>query len=186
MATTFSFCTSQRSCEALKGDEACLLKNSQEKESYEKRSANAAVSECDRQPFEPENGSKRRIADRLLPFRRRIGSRLELRSVKGYAGHWDGWRALRVLTDISESDSVQTGDILVTTATNIGWVKVFPKLSAIVTDIGAPLSHAAIVARELGIPAVVGCGNATTVIRSGDRILVDGTQGYVSHIEKRS
>ena len=106
-------------------------------------------------------------------------------TVKGYAGASGRVEGIaRVLTDISESDSIETGDILVTTATNIGWVKVFPKLSAIVTDIGAPLSHAAIVARELGIPAVVGCGNATTVIRTGDRILVDGTLGFVSRIEE--
>jgi pyruvate,water dikinase len=50
---------------------------------------------------------------------------------------------------------------------------------AIVTDVGAPLSHAAIVARELGIPAVVGCGNATMRLRTGDRVCVDGGQGVV-------
>ena len=47
------------------------------------------------------------------------------------------------------------------------------------TDIGAPLSHAAIVARELGIPAVVGCGNATALLKTGDKVLVDGGQGIV-------
>ena len=52
-------------------------------------------------------------------------------------------------------------------------------MSAIVTDIGAPLSHAAIVAREFGIPAVVGCGNAVTLIKTGDRIRVDGINGLV-------
>jgi len=105
-------------------------------------------------------------------------------TVKGYAGASGRVEGIaRVLTDISESDCIQAGDILVTTATNIGWVKVFPKLSAIVTDIGAPLSHAAIVARELGIPAVVGCGNATTVIRTGDHIRVDGTTGFVSFVK---
>jgi len=49
----------------------------------------------------------------------------------------------------------------------------------VVTDVGAPLSHAAIVARELDIPAVVGCGNATTRLHSGDRIRVDGDKGTV-------
>ena len=48
-----------------------------------------------------------------------------------------------------------------------------------ITDVGAPLSHAAIVARELGIPAVVGCGNATMVLQTGDRVRVDGTAGTV-------
>ena len=55
----------------------------------------------------------------------------------------------------------------------------FPRAAAIVTDVGAPLSHAAIVARELGIPAVVGCGNATMRLNDGDRVLVDGGQGVV-------
>ena len=66
-----------------------------------------------------------------------------------------------------------------TTATNIGWTTVFSRAAAIVTDIGAPLSHAAIVAREFGIPAVVGCGNATEVLKTGDRVRVDGVTGVV-------
>ena len=53
-----------------------------------------------------------------------------------------------------------------------------------VTDVGAPLSHAAIVARELGIPAVVGCVNATTQLRTGDRVMVDGAGGRVQILER--
>jgi pyruvate,water dikinase len=53
----------------------------------------------------------------------------------------------------------------------------------VVTDVGAPLSHAAIVARELGIPAVVGCGNATTRLSTGDRIRVDGGLGTVTRLD---
>ena len=89
----------------------------------------------------------------------------------------------RVIYDISEAEKLQDGEILVTTATNIGWTVIFPKASAVVTDIGAPLSHAAIVAREFGIPAVVGCGNATTLIRTGDKIKVDGAAGTVKIIK---
>ena len=88
----------------------------------------------------------------------------------------------RVLGDISEADTLVKGEILVTTATNIGWTTIFPKVSAIVTDIGAPLSHAAIVAREFGIPAVVGYRNAVTLIKTGDRIRVDGINGLVYKI----
>lgn len=55
----------------------------------------------------------------------------------------------------------------------------FSRAAAIITDIGAPLSHAAIVARELGIPAVVGCGNATARLNTGDRVIVDGGHGIV-------
>ena len=63
--------------------------------------------------------------------------------------------------------------------TDIAWTMLFPRAAAIVTDVGAPLSHAAIVARELGIPAVVGCGDATMRLKTGDRVRVDGGQGRV-------
>lgn len=173
--------------QALKGDELVFEKIPKRRESYENALQMPPFPNVIVGRFEPEKWVQKENR-RSDYYRFGEESVVDLNcSVKGYAGALGRVEGIaRVLTDISESDSVQTGDILVTTATNIGWVKVFPKLSAIVTDIGAPLSHAAIVARELGIPAVVGCGNATTVIRSGDRILVDGTQGYVSHIEKRS
>ena len=61
--------------------------------------------------------------------------------------------------------------------------RVFPRIAAVVTDVGAPLSHAAIVARELGIPAVVNCGDATARLQSGDRVRVDGTHGTVEILE---
>ncbi len=70
-----------------------------------------------------------------------------------------------------------------TTVTNIGWTPLFPRAAAVVTDVGAPLSHAAIAARELGIPAVVGCGNATTRLHTGDRLRVDGERGTVEVLE---
>ena len=78
---------------------------------------------------------------------------------------------------------LEPGEILVTSQTNIGWTLFFPKAAAVVTDVGAPLSHAAIVARELGIPAVVNCGDATARLRTGDRVRVDGTQGVVEILE---
>jgi phosphoenolpyruvate synthase/pyruvate phosphate dikinase len=59
----------------------------------------------------------------------------------------------------------------------------FPRAAAVITDVGASLSHAAIVARELGIPAVVGCGNATTRLRTGDRVRVDGAKGLVEIVK---
>jgi pyruvate,water dikinase len=78
------------------------------------------------------------------------------------------------------------GEVLVTGHTNIGWTSLFPRAAAVVTDVGAPLSHAAIVARELGIPAVVGCGNATTQLVTGDRVRVDGSRGIVEIIVQSS
>ncbi len=101
--------------------------------------------------------------------------------VKGFAGASGVVTGtVRVIDDVSRIDELQQGEILVTRATNIGWTVAFHKVSAIVTDIGAPLSHAAIVAREFGIPAVVGCSNATTVLKTGDVVKVDGEKGTVT------
>ncbi len=91
---------------------------------------------------------------------------------------------VRRLDSLDRADQFQPGEILVTTQTNIGWTPLFPRAKAIVTDVGAVLSHAAIVARELGIPAVVGCGDATMRLNSGDRVRVDGGQGIVSILNK--
>jgi pyruvate,water dikinase len=85
----------------------------------------------------------------------------------------------RVIPSPEQGDRLQPGDILVTTVTNVGWTPLFPRAAAVVTDLGAPLSHASIVARELGIPAVVGTGNATMRLRDGDRVRVDGERGTV-------
>lgn len=95
----------------------------------------------------------------------------------GAAGVVEG--TARVLRTPEDAARLGDGEILVTTVTNIGWTSIFPRAAAVVTDVGAPLSHAAIVARELGIPAVVGCGNATTLLHSGDRVRVDGSHGTV-------
>ncbi|UCF60633.1 MAG: hypothetical protein JSV37_12840 [Anaerolineaceae bacterium] len=83
-----------------------------------------------------------------------------------------------------EGDRLQTGEILVARMTNVGWTPIFPRAGAVVTDIGSSLSHAAIVARELGIPAVVGCGDATIRLKTGDRVQVDGGRGIVEILEK--
>ncbi|MBF8190886.1 pyruvate, phosphate dikinase [Nonomuraea sp. K274] len=85
----------------------------------------------------------------------------------------------RVLSGPDEGERLKPGEILVTTLTNVGWTPMFPRAAAVVTDMGAPLSHASIVARELGIPAVVGTGNATMRLHDGDRIRVDGERGTV-------
>jgi phosphohistidine swiveling domain-containing protein len=99
----------------------------------------------------------------------------------GAAGVVEG--TVRVLRSVDEGEQLQPGEILVTTVTNIGWTPLFPRAAAVVTDVGAPLSHAAIVARELGIPAVVGTGNATSVLHTGDRVRVDGGRGAVEVVE---
>jgi phosphohistidine swiveling domain-containing protein len=109
------------------------------------------------------------------------GSRSEadvaVRGFPGSAGIVEG--KVRVLSNAADGGTLQPGEVLVTTVTNVGWTPLFPRAAAVVTDVGAPLSHAAIVARELGIPAVVGCGNATMRLSTGDLVRVDGTAGTV-------
>lgn len=95
----------------------------------------------------------------------------------GSCGIAEGY--VRVLTSSDDADTIEKGDILVVPAANIGWIRVFPKIAALVTDVGAPLSHAVIVARELGIPTVVNCGNASQLLKTGDKVCVDGSNGKV-------
>lgn len=104
--------------------------------------------------------------------------KLTITGFPGSSGIVEGM--VRVLHNLDESNQLQLGEILVTATTNIGWTPIFPRVTAVVTDVGAPLSHAAIVARELGIPAVVGCGNATMKLKTGDQIRVDGGKGLIS------
>ena len=100
----------------------------------------------------------------------------------GAAGKVEG--RVRVLDGPEQGAQLQPGEILVAVTTNVGWTPIFPRAAAVVTDVGAPLSHAAIVARELGIPAVVGCGSATTYLRTGDRVRVDGGAGLVELLHR--
>jgi pyruvate,water dikinase len=95
----------------------------------------------------------------------------------GSAGRIEG--IVRRLDRSEDGDRLQDGEVLVTVQTDIAWTPLFLRASAIITDVGAPLSHAAIVARELGIPAVVGCGDATMRLKTGDKVRVDGGRGMV-------
>jgi rifampicin phosphotransferase len=102
----------------------------------------------------------------------------------GAAGRVEGM--VRRLDRAEEGDQLRQGEVLVTMLTDIAWTPIFLRAAAVVTDVGAPLSHAAIVARELGIPAVVGCGDATMRLRTGDRVRVDGGRGTVEILEIRN
>ncbi len=93
-----------------------------------------------------------------------------------------GAGTVRVVKDASEMNRVLAGDILVTDMTDPNWEPVMKRASAIVTHRGGRTCHAAIIARELGIPAIVGCGNATEVLEEGDAVTVscaEGDTGYV-------
>lgn len=97
-------------------------------------------------------------------------------------GHKIGAGTAKVLASIDEMDKIQAGDVLVTDMTDPDWEPIMKKASAIVTNRGGRTCHAAIIARELGIPAVVGCGNATGTIENGDQITVSCAEGDTGFI----
>ncbi|GAB2529286.1 phosphoenolpyruvate synthase [Simplicispira piscis] len=93
-----------------------------------------------------------------------------------------GTGPVRLVHNISEMDKVQPGDVLVTDMTDPNWEPVMKRASAIVTNRGGRTCHAAIIARELGIPAVVGCGNATDKLVDGTLVTVSCAEGDTGHI----
>lgn len=102
----------------------------------------------------------------------------EIRGFAGSPGQVEG--TARVILSASQLGEVELGEILVCPITAPSWGPVFGKIQAAVSDIGGIMSHAAIVSREYGLPAVVGTGNATKRINTGDRIRVDGNTGVVT------
>src|SRR5204863_4506833 len=84
----------------------------------------------------------------------------------------------RVIRDMAEAD-LEEGDILVTSFTDPSWSPLFVGIAGLVTEVGGLMTHGAVIAREYGLPAVVGVEQATRLIRDGQRIRVDGTDGYV-------
>jgi len=93
-----------------------------------------------------------------------------------------GQGTVRLVKDISRMDEVQPGDVLVTDMTDPDWEPVMKRASAIVTNRGGRTCHAAIIARELGIPAVVGCGDATELLSTGVNVTVSCAEGDTGHI----
>ena len=86
---------------------------------------------------------------------------------------------VRVIRGPDEFDQLQSGEILVAPLTAPAWTPLFTRAAAVVTDVGSAAAHASIIAREYGIPAVVGCGDATARLRTGMRVTVDGSTGNV-------
>ncbi|PHM72897.1 phosphoenolpyruvate synthase [Xenorhabdus sp. KJ12.1] len=103
--------------------------------------------------------------------------------VEGRAiGHKIGIGTVKVIHNLSEMDRIQVGDVLVTDMTDPDWEPIMKKAAAIVTNRGGRTCHAAIIARELGIPAVVGCGDATERLKEGELVTVscaEGDTGFV-------
>ncbi|GGU22862.1 PEP/pyruvate-binding domain-containing protein [Lentzea flava] len=165
----------------LGGDTSLLDRVHAQRQAYERYRALPPYPAVIRGRFDPESwaASPNRRAD-LYDATTDVPMPSDVTGFPGSAGVVEG--VARVLARVEDGESLRQGEILVTTVTNIGWTPLFTRAAAVVTDVGAPLSHAAIVARELGIPAVVGCGNATTRIASGDRIQVDGARGTVKKV----
>jgi rifampicin phosphotransferase len=97
--------------------------------------------------------------------------------IPGSPGRYTG-RAC-ILREESQFDQLQRGDVLVCPTTSPAWSVLFTRAGALVTDGGAVLSHAAVIAREYGIPAVLATGDATRRLHSGDIVTVDGVTGTV-------
>ena len=105
----------------------------------------------------------------------------EVRGIAASKGVVEG--PARVITSVAELDEVETGEVLVCPITAPSWAPVFARIEAAVSDIGGIMSHAAIVSREYGLPAVVGTGWGTKRIRTGQRVRVDGDNGIVTILD---
>lgn len=166
--------------EVLSGDDSALQYIPARKETYQKYCALPPYPMIIRGRFNPEQWAEdpRRRSDVFDATV--ILDSPESNTLTGFAGAAGRVEApVRVLDSPEQSSQFQEGEILVAVSTNVGWTPLFLRAAAVITDVGAPLSHAAIVARELGIPAVVGCADATMRLRTGDRVRVDGGLGIV-------
>jgi pyruvate,water dikinase len=85
----------------------------------------------------------------------------------------------RIVNSVAEAAALQPGEIMVVSFTDIGWTPYFSLIAGLVTEIGSPLSHGAVVAREYGIPAVVSAKGARQLIKTGDLVVLDGEKGIV-------
>lgn len=120
--------------------------------------------------------------DKTVVERYRLKQRSEIRTTGRAIGARIGAGVARVIDSIEQMDQVQKGDVLITDMTDPDWEPVMKRASAIVTNRGGRTCHAAIIARELGIPAVVGCGDATESLKTGEPITVSCAEGDTGFI----
>jgi pyruvate,water dikinase len=124
------------------------------------------------------NATQRRIIETYM--RAFGGARSERAIVSGFpASPGRATGVVRVVRGPDEFDDLERGDVLVAPLTAPAWTPLFTRAVAVVTDVGSPAAHASLIAREFGIPAVVGCGDATARLRTGMRVTVDGSTGNV-------
>ncbi|CAL4079207.1 unnamed protein product, partial [Meganyctiphanes norvegica] len=99
--------------------------------------------------------------------------------------HHEAVKGTDIKTHLKNRTDIQNGEILVTYSTDVGWTPYFPLLGGVITEIGGLISHGAVVAREYGLPCIVGAALATQIIHSGDVIVLDGSAGTITVIEDR-
>jgi pyruvate,water dikinase len=119
--------------------------------------------------------------ERVRDWARHVEGGRELNGAAASPGTVEG--IARVVRSLSEVADIREGEILVCGSTSPAWAPIFSKIRATVTDVGGVMSHAAIVCREYGLPAVVGTGRATSEIRTGQLIRVNGTEGLVTLLD---
>ncbi len=170
----------------LEGDRSAVEKIESRREAYERYKALPSYPAVIRGPFDPFAWAAdvNRRTD-VYDAGRTVAARPETDLVLGSPGSAGVVVGLvRVVDRPDDGHLLRPGEVMVAIQTDIAWTLLFPRAAAVVTDVGAPLSHAAIVARELGIPAVVGCGDATAALRTGDRVRVDGARGRVEVLQR--
>ncbi len=106
---------------------------------------------------------------------------VELNGIVASRGTYEG--VARVAICDYDFNLIQSGDVLVTSTHSEAYTGVSSRVGAIVTDTGGVLSHLAVIAREMSIPSIVACHNATVAVKDGDRILVDAENGVVTVLE---
>jgi pyruvate,water dikinase len=114
----------------------------------------------------------------MLPTQTNPSNGTNLHGLAASAGQYTG--PVRIIMGESEFGKIQAGDVLVCPTTQPPWSVLFPSIGALVTDSGGILSHPAIIAREYRIPAVVATGNATSFLKDGQVVTVNGNDGIVS------
>ena len=92
---------------------------------------------------------------------------------------------IRVIMDVRDIGQVEKGEILVTSNTDPGWTIVFSKLGGLITETGGILCHGAVISREYQIPAVTAVKSATTILHTGDLVLLDGSKGEITILEAK-
>ena len=128
----------------------------------------------------PETVKSRESVGNLRRYR--LKSRSNVLASGRAIGQRIGQGVVRIIKSAAEMDRVQAGDVLVADMTDPDWEPVMKRAAAIVTNRGGRTCHAAIIARELGIPAVVGCGDATQVLSDGDQVTISCCEGDTGHV----